>query len=159
MASQRLRHAALVAITFAVSSGAIVGCSSHDSNPLFANAWTLASASDAGVPVVIPQDREIRWQFLHDGCGNSPMSCPDGTKLVRNDVCNDFVVSIDVDRDRVVWRDGGESSAVGCAGGLTDTLRDFFQNDSTQYVVANDQLRLTSSDGTIHLTLRRSDSS
>jgi len=36
-------------------------------------------------------------------------------------------------------------------------LQDFFLDESIRYVVADDQLRLTSSDGTVQLTLRASD--
>jgi hypothetical protein len=122
------------------------------------NTWTLASASDGGAPVEVPQHREIQWRFLGDGdCGAISLPCPDGQKLVGNDVCNDFVLSLHVDADRIVWGDEGATTAASCPGGLTDTLDDYFQDDFSRYLVARDQLRLTSSDGTIELTFRESD--
>jgi hypothetical protein len=136
----------------------LTACGSDDANPLFANAWILTSAVDHGAQVEVPQGSEIRWRFLKDGgCGDRYTFCPDGPRLVGNDVCNDFARSFQVDGDQVVWGDDWWSSAVGCPRGLTDTLQDFFLVGSIRYVVADDQLRLTSSDDTVRLTLRASD--
>ena len=161
MPSRSVRRIGIAALALvAVDGFALTSCSSDDSNPLFATDWTLTSAVDSGVPVDTSKGLPIHWRFLQDGgCGDTHLTCPDGQKLVGNDVCNDFVRDIQVDGDRVVWGTHWESTAVGCSGGLAETLRDFFFDASFQYVVTGDQLKLTSSDGTIDLALHASHAS
>jgi hypothetical protein len=54
----------------------------------------------------------------------------------------------------VTWGDYFASSAVGCNGPLNDTMQNYFRDESFRYVVTDNQLKLTSSDGTVELTLR-----
>jgi hypothetical protein len=149
----------MAATAILASTGLLLfACDSSDANSLSASTWVLTSAVDHGVPVDIDASgRGIQWRFLDDGgCEGGDPDCPDGPKLIGNDVCNDFTRSVQVDSDLVVWGDYWSSTAVACPGGLSDTLQGFFLDKSFRYVVADGQLRLTSSDGAVELTLRAS---
>jgi hypothetical protein len=131
-------------------------CDADDAHPLSANAWVLTSAVDHGVPVDVSTD--IVWRFLEGGCGTWDDSCPDGPKLVGNDVCNDFIRNLRYEDDIAVWGDYWAGTAVGCSGGLSDTLSGFFHGESFRYTIAGDQLRLSSPSDTVDLTFQASDS-
>lgn len=120
-----------------------------------ANAWLMTSAVDHGAPVSIP--REIRWRFVEDGgCGGDP-GCPNGPKLIGNDVCNDFKRSFRFEGDDVVWGDYWFSTLVGCTGGLSDTLLQVFKGDSLRYEIIDNELRLISPEAMAELTFRPAD--
>lgn len=143
------------ACLFALIAAVCTGCDSADAGPLSGETWVLTSAVDSGVPVELGDSIDIRWRFIDDGgCEDGAPTCPSGPKLTGNDVCNDFTRSVRVDDARVTWGDYWSSTTAGCSGGLADTLREFFWDDSFQYVVSDDELRLASSDGQVELTLR-----
>src|SRR4051794_16302075 len=106
----RLGGVTAMAVT-TLSTFALAACSSHDSNPLFANDWTLTSAIDDGKPVDTALGVETRWRFSgHGGCGDTSLHCPDGQKVVGTIVCNDFTLSLQADTIRIVWGDEGETT-------------------------------------------------
>lgn len=127
-------------------------CSDGPDGPLFDHAWVLSGVIEQGEPVDVPVATSIRWRFVASGeCDDAVPECADGPQLRGNDVCNDFTRSIAVDGDAVAWGTYGESTAVGCSGGVADTLDEFFRQPSFRFVVEGDEMRATSEDGSIVL--------
>lgn len=114
---------------------------------------------------------ETVWRFLGTGCGgwNDSLAdgasialptrtndCPDGAKLIGNNVCNDFVRSVEFEGDTVVFGEFRESTTLVCGDDLADTLGTFLSAESFRYTIADDRLRLVSSEGSIDLTFQAS---
>jgi heat shock protein HslJ len=118
----------------------------------------MTSAVRDGKPIEIGPQSEVRWRFIEDGpCGEAAPECPDGSKIAGNDGCNSFTHSIDVQRDTLTWGTYWFSTAVACAGDMANAMFNVFHADPVRYVVSGDELRLTSTDGTVALSYRRSD--
>lgn len=153
----------------ALAGPVIAACGSRDAHPLSANPWVLTDAVDHGVPVDVTT--ETVWRFLATGCGgwNDSLAdgasvalptrtndCPDGRKLIGNNVCNDFVRSVEFESDTVVFGEFRESTTLVCGDDLAYTLDSFLSAESFRYTIADEQLRLVSSDGSIVLTFQPS---
>lgn len=145
---------AIAASLFALLGATCVGCTSADAGPLSGETWVLTSATEEGASVEVGDNTDIRWRFIDSGgCDDSLEGCPSGPKLTgSNDFCNDFARSIRVQDAEVVWGDYWQTTLAACGGGVADTLSRFFADDSFRYVLSDDQLDLTSSDGSVALT-------
>ena len=146
------RTVGVVTSVVALAASAFAGCDTNDAGPLSGEEWVLGSAVDGGVVVEVGDDTNVRWRFVHGGCGDVP-ECPSGPKLTGHDGCNDFTRSIRIDGAEVVWGDYWYSTLAGCQGGLHDTMSEFFRDESFRFVRRDDVLELTSADGQVELSL------
>jgi len=137
---------------------ALGGCDAGDDssdNPLFASS-VMTTAMMNGESVTIGPKADVRWRFIEAGpCGDTVPECPDGSKIVGNDGCNDFMRSIEVARDTLTWGSDWYQTAAACPGDMADAIFNVFHDDPVHYVVRGEELHLTSADGTVELTYRK----
>lgn len=66
------RTVGVVTSVLALAASALAGCDTDDAGPLSGEEWVLASAVDGGAVVEVGDDTNVRWRFVHGGCGDVP---------------------------------------------------------------------------------------